>query len=299
MKNNFIKIFLLLYTILFLNIYPSYSAAIQDTSLQQIQDTYGKIDLGSKPAFQGGYINFGYWKAIQNVNNNKILTPEDRINSSKHLYEKIVKIVNPKKNETILEVGCGRGNGCVQLMETYRPQKLFCIDVTPEQISRAKHIHSKAIQNYPDLSFAVGSAYSFAYPNATIDKIYSVEVAQYFEHMDKFAHEAWRLLKPGGKLVLTAHFATSKEGHEETKKLLPTVKQGVDRMLPISEVEKAFIDNGFKLIKLKKIGNHVFYGHDKWSRQVSDAPWVKDILHLYKSGYIDYYILYLEKPLNP
>jgi cyclopropane fatty-acyl-phospholipid synthase-like methyltransferase len=113
--------------------------------------------------------------------------------------------------------------------------------------------------------------------------------------MSKFASEAYRLLKPGGLLVLTAHFSTNDRGYEATKKSLPTVAQNIDRMIPIKDVRNAFTTAGFTEIKTESIGQHVFKGFDHWISQVEDASWAHNIYRLYMEGHIDYYVLVLQK----
>lgn len=50
-----------------------------------LQDCYGfnSDNWGDLPVFKGNYINFGYWK---DISLDKLLTIEDRIQSSKSLY---------------------------------------------------------------------------------------------------------------------------------------------------------------------------------------------------------------------
>jgi hypothetical protein len=98
-------------------------------SLPQIIDTYDNNDLSSKPPFQGGYINFGYWKNILR-DDSQVLTKENRVNSSFALYKLILDHLNIKENDRILEAGCGLGYGCKYVAGNYNLTELTCIDIS-------------------------------------------------------------------------------------------------------------------------------------------------------------------------
>jgi cyclopropane fatty-acyl-phospholipid synthase-like methyltransferase len=256
-----------------------------------ILETYGSNNLAEQPPFQGGYINFGYWKGIFDSNKSYI-TIDDRIKASFALYKLIIDNLNIESKDRVLEVGCGLGYGCKYVAENYHISNLTCIDITPQQIERAKTIHKQLSNN---INFEVSSADSTNKPSGSYSKIYSVEAAQYFPSMSNFAKEAFRLLEPNGRLVLTAHFSTNQKGYEATKRLLPTVAQDIDRMIPISEVRQAFKEAGFHELKIESIGQYVFQAFDQWISQVEDAPWAQNIYKLYLDGHIDYYVLVLQK----
>jgi cyclopropane fatty-acyl-phospholipid synthase-like methyltransferase len=177
----------------------------------------------------------------------------------------------------------------------YKPHKITGIDISPYQIERAKNLHRDITEHYKSLEFQTSPADTTKKPDNYYDKIYSVEVAQYFPSMPRFAKEAHRILKPNGEIIITTMFSTNIDGYSEAKKLLPTVKQNIDRLIPVDEVRHAFIDNGFIEISTETIGNHVFEGFDSWISQVEDAPWGHNFYKLYKDGYINYYILAFKK----
>lgn len=275
----------------------SASSAIAHTTLSEklLTETYGKLDLASKPAFQGGYINFGYWKGITFKNRQQI-TKEERIYASEALYDLVINHLNIKQKDKILEIGSGKGYGCIKIAKRFAPELITGVDVTPEQIERSKTIHKEEINRFnPTLSFINASATKLPLPNNSYTKIYSVEAAQCFSSMVQFAKEAKRVLKKGGRLVLTAHFSTGGKGYEELRKIIPTIDQGVDRLIPIQQVRSAFSQEGFKEIHFSSIGNFVFEGLDRWLAQVEDVKWGRDLFKSYQHGYLDYYIIVYEK----
>jgi ubiquinone/menaquinone biosynthesis C-methylase UbiE len=255
--------------------------------------TYGPNDLAKLPCFQGGYINFGYWKGIQLKE--REITQEERVRASEALYDLVIDHLKIERKDSVLEVGCGRGNGCAKIVKTIEPQLVIGIDITPEQIVRAKRIHQNEGVEGTTLSFHVGSSDYIPFPDRHFTKIYSIEAAQCFPSMVNFAKEAWRVLKKGGKLAITAHFATGESGYQALRACIPTIDQGVDRLIPIENVRQAFLNVGFKEILFEPIGDHVFEGFHQWRLKVGDTKWVDSVFECYKEGHMDYYLILLEK----
>lgn len=97
----------------------------------------------------------------------------------------------PLEGARILDVGCGLGL-YVQALRAYSTD-VHGVDVDPARVAEA----SVTLPN-----IRVGSAEALPYPDEHFDIILANEV---FEHVDDdraATHEAWRVLKPGGKLVL-------------------------------------------------------------------------------------------------
>lgn len=267
----------------------------QESSPQTLLlETYGKNDLATKPAFQGGYINFGYWKGLWPKKG--AISLEERIKASEALYDLIIEHLHVTSNDTVLEVGSGRGYGCAKVMSGFKPKKVTGIDITPEQIERSRAIHQKAMQDSSSsLEFINASSSTLPFADESYSKIYSVEAAQCFPSMDAFAEEAWRILKPGGRLVITAHFAVNAQGYETLKELIPTVAQDVDRIIPINDVRAAFKNAGFREVSFDDIGEHVFEGWHQWRLQVGDVQWADHVSSSHTNKQMSYYVLVLEK----
>ena len=95
--------------------------------------------------------------------------------------------------------------------------------------------------------------------------------------------------------MITAHFATNKEGFEALGKVLPTVNQGLDILIPIQDVRDAFAKEGFKEVGFESIGEYVFEGFKKWRSTIEDADWAKYFFVTYEQKHLDYYLLVFDK----
>lgn len=256
-----------------------------------VLETYGPNDLAEIPAFQGGYINFGYWKNIRLKEGE--ITQAERIKASEALYDLVLDRLNIERNDRVLEVGCGRGNGCAKITDTLKPLLTAGIDITPEQIERARRIHQA--WETSSLLFQVGSSEFIPFSDESFTKIYSIEAAQCFPSILNFALEAWRTLEKGGDLITVAPFATSESGYQALRKVIPTINQGVDLLIPIENVRQSFQRVGFKEVEFQVIGEDVFEGFHQWRTQVKDIKWVDNYFYAYNEGNIDYFLFHVRK----
>lgn len=247
--------------------------------------------------FKGEYINFGYWEKI--LPKKGKITIDERIQSGEALYTHVIDILNISKNDVVVEIGCGRGCGCAKIMGKYNPKRVIGIDITSEQIERSYKIHRLNFEKYPQLSFIISQSERTTLPDESVNKIYSVEVAQHFLSMQDFAKEAYRILKPGGTIVFTTYFSTSQQGAEAVRKMILWVAEGKDNVLPIADVQKAFSQNGFKEIQIQSIGKKVFEGYDIWASQVlppnCSVSYTRKWYETFLKGYLDYYVIIAKK----
>lgn len=107
------------------------------------------------------------------------------------------EIISLKPGSTMLDVGCGMG----RLYDTAQAAKLTYagLDISAQQIAEGKRLH-------PQADLEVGSMLNLPYNDASFDAVFMVAS---FHHLATKAErrqavaEALRVLKPGGKIVVT------------------------------------------------------------------------------------------------
>lgn len=260
----------------------------------KIESAYGSStdNWGDRSVFQGDCINLGHWG---NISLDKQLTIKDRIKSSDNLYNCILEQLNPLQNEIVLEVGCGRGCGIINLSRKYQVKKVIGIDVLPVQITRTKNNIEKSseiINN--EVELLVASADATKQADENIDKIFSIKIVQHFKSMIPFAKEIKRIKKPDGKLIFAAHLSTEIDSCDGMVKEGLMVGEGIDVFLPIHQIISEFKQFGFNP-RYYSIGSEVFRGFDAWLSQIGTPyTWGHDIYKAYKKGYLDYYIVVID-----
>ena len=253
---------------------------------ESIQQMYGKSDLSKLPIFQGGFINFGYWS--NTVIDNKRITIDDRIASSKEMYRVMGNLTKIFKQDSLLEVGCGLGYGSTFLSQHYSPKLVFGLDISAEQIARAKKYQASEIAS-GKLRFTIGEAESMPFTDSCFDSIVSIECAQHFSSMRDFSKEACRILKPDGKLVMTSFFPTTQEGIDALTAIVPNYHIHGSRNT-VSDVQDALL-NYMEDVRVSSIGENVWHGFSKWLDQIGyHHQWSKIWCALYEKRLIDYVV---------
>lgn len=96
----------------------------------------------------------------------------------------------------VLDVGCGLGSGTALIASHYSRAEVVGINISPQQVAHAETYH-------PEANYRVMDATCLEFPDASFDRIFSVEAAFHFNLRSEFMQEALRVLKPGGSLVLS------------------------------------------------------------------------------------------------
>ncbi len=105
-------------------------------------------------------------------------------------------LFKPQKGMKILDAGCGTGNFSIKLA------RLGCtvtgIDISPDMLAIA---HSK---NSPELSidYLEMDLKELDFPDESFDGVFSMAAFEFIEDPDQVYQELFRLLKPGGQLLI-------------------------------------------------------------------------------------------------
>ena len=106
-----------------------------------------------------------------------------------------IKLLNHKKRDIILDVGCGRGD--VSLKIAKKAEKVYAIDI-------AKSGFEKIKKNSPkNLIFKKMNIENLGFKDETFDKLVCVETLEHVLHPEKAIGEMKRVLKKQGIIVLS------------------------------------------------------------------------------------------------
>jgi cyclopropane fatty-acyl-phospholipid synthase-like methyltransferase len=139
-------------------------------------------------------MHFGYWEDdTKNLH-------EALINENKHVAEKLDISVDDK----ILDAGCGVGGTAIWMTENYGVD-VTGITIVDKQVRLAnKYAKTRGVDN--SVNFALRDYTETGYPDSSFDKIYAIESVCHAIDKEAFIREAYRLLKPGGKLCVCDYF---------------------------------------------------------------------------------------------
>ncbi len=157
-------------------------------------------------------------------------------------------IASIKPGETILDLGSGGGFDCfLAAAETGESGQVIGIDMTPTMISKARNNAVKG--KYDHVEFRLGEIEHMPVANDTVDVIISNCVINLSPDKKQVFSEAFRVLKPGGRLAIS-DIVTSTELPEEMRNDLALYSGCMAGASIISELQNILEQSGFEQIKI-------------------------------------------------
>jgi ubiquinone/menaquinone biosynthesis C-methylase UbiE len=115
-------------------------------------------------------------------------------------YQTTIKLLPDLNGKKVLEIGCGRGDFSIWLSGKYPGAQIVATDFSAAAIDIAR---SKAPASSSNVQFQVENAEQLTFADNTFDWIISCETMEHVFHPQKMASEINRVLRPGGKFILT------------------------------------------------------------------------------------------------
>ncbi|MEY3866898.1 MAG: class I SAM-dependent methyltransferase [Microcoleaceae cyanobacterium] len=153
----------------------------------------GKADVTK--AF-GRHVHFGYWENPDNADG----SIDDFALASEKLSQRVCDAGGAKDGLKILDCGCGFGGTIASLNDRVSSVQLFGLNIDARQLERARE--QVKPQNKNTIEFVQGDACQLPFADNSFDLVLAVECIFHFPSRDRFFQEAYRVLKPGGKLAI-------------------------------------------------------------------------------------------------
>ena len=162
------------------------------TLSQQIQEFY---DASSSlwEDIWGEHMHHGYYGADGRQEKNRRQAQID-------LIEELLQWAEVQQAENILDVGCGIGGSSLYLAQKFNAAATG-ITLSPVQAKRASE---RAVEFglQERTNFQVADALNMPFEDNSFDLVWSLESGEHMPDKNRFMQECYRVLKPGGKLIL-------------------------------------------------------------------------------------------------
>ena len=166
-------------------------------------------------------------------------------------------IASLQPGQTVLDLGSGAGFDCFLAAKAVGPSgRVIGVDMTPEMIAKARR--NAANGDYENVEFRTGEIEHLPVGDATVDVIISNCVINLSPDKRSVIQDAYRALKPGGRLAISDIVATQ-ELPEDVRNDLALHSGCLAGATPIHELRKFLSDAGFRNVKIEeKTGSREF-----------------------------------------
>ena len=163
---------------------------------------------------------------------------------NKHICLNAYKVLKPKSGDHILEIGMGNGFFVQNLLGMAEHLYYTGVDISAIMLQEARRINKEQI-DLGRVRFEKASVEQLPFGDDSFDCITTTNTLYFWPHVESNLKELWRVLKPGGKLLIAYR---SKSCLDQIK----FTKHGFNKFAP-EEVEKLLPLAGFTEVNTEVI----------------------------------------------
>jgi len=214
------------------------------------------------------FLNCGYWA-----------NTKDYRTAAEALVDVLADAAQIAPGDKLVAAGCGFGDQDVHIARTRAPARIVAVNVTRLQVDEAR-LRNPA----PGIEYLHASATAVPEPDAAFDAVISLEAAFHFDTRAGFLREAWRLLRPGGRLGIIDMLPLERNGRVLTGGLRGAMERWSTQIpqanvYGITKYREILAEIGFQSIELRSIRDQVFPAFLNRMRERLDEPAAKAAMH--------------------
>jgi len=195
----------------------------------------------------GPDMHYGYWE--KGIKNQK--------RAARRMNEKVVEKIEIKKDDYVLDAGCGIGGNAVWLAQTFGC-KVVGLSIVPEQIETAKkRAKESGVESLCE--FVLMDYMNLQFPDNTFTVVMGLESICYANPKSDFINGVYRVLKPGGRFGMADGFASKEYYEGKEKRLMGRWMDGwkLNNLDAPSQWKRYAEDIGFTSINYENITKNV------------------------------------------
>ncbi len=133
----------------------------------------------------------------------------------KQFYKNALQAMNPTKDDIYLEIGFGSGIFIKKYLS--KVSRIAGIDHSEDMVKLASEINKKLVES-GKAEFKQGDTLALPWNDNEFTLVASIEVFFFIDEPEKALKEIWRVLQPGGRLVIEMGY-NKDDGMDHTKNI--------------------------------------------------------------------------------
>jgi len=160
-------------------------------------------------------LHYGYWDEAKPYDQHQAL-----LNKNQILYEK----AGIQAGDKVLDAGCGIGGSSIWMAKQHG-NRVTGITISAKQADYAgQHAKRHGVAELVD--FQVADFCAMPFPDAAFDVVWALESSCHALNKGDFLSEAWRVLRPGGRVVVCDGFVLQRSFSEDQWRAVVTCLNG-------------------------------------------------------------------------
>jgi ubiquinone/menaquinone biosynthesis C-methylase UbiE len=183
-----------------------------------------------------------------------------------------------KQGATIIDAGCGLGHSTLWLAEHYNA-RVTGITIVPKQVeTMKKFIEKKGIKN---VEFLEASYFNMPFEDNSADVVWAIEAVCHAKDKSQFYKEAYRVLKPGGKLLIGENLRTARSLEPKKEELLKFIfnSWAIPDLDTMEEHHSHALNSGFKSFESKDVTANMMVSYRNLEEMCKRWGWLNKLLH--------------------
>lgn len=216
-------------------------------------------------------LHFGYYDEKATIHKQAIF----RVN------EVLADWANLVEGTTVLDAGCGLGNTSIWLAQ-HRKAKVTGITLVQKQVDTATALAKK--QNITGTNFLVADYLQTPFENNSFDVVWACEALCHAPTKSLFYKEAYRILKPGGRIVIAENLRPSRPMTAEQEQFLHDIFDAwaIPDLDTLEEHKQHAIDAGFVDFKYRDVTKNVMVSYNNLRKIVKKLKPLATVLNTFR-----------------
>lgn len=148
------------------------------------------------------WINLGYWRDVEKVDDTNVERVGELFRAAQaEMARLLARAAKLGPGDAVLDCGFGYADQDLLWAEENTPASIVGVNITPNQVRVGRErVRLTGLERVVRLE--VGSATAVPASAGAFDVVFALESAMHFRTRRDFLREAFRVLKPGGRLVM-------------------------------------------------------------------------------------------------